>query len=261
MMHHPFKTFCFAEIHTTEIERSSAFYGELFGWTPVPVPAPSAAGGSAPGDPSYFMFQLDGQDVIAMRRTSGPHALLGYVNVASVDAVVAQAQGLGGGVKTPPFDTPGVARTAVLADREGALFGLWEGRGHAGAAVQDLVGTMWWIELLSLDIDTARDFYTSLFGWSVALTKKYADPGEPGAGYTVFKVGETSVGGAFEAARDWGIGPRWSVVFAIADWDETVRRVVKHGGQVVFWRDVPNAGRLGVINDFAGAPFLVMKPL
>jgi uncharacterized protein len=250
-MEHPDRTFCFAELHTTDVERSTAFYGELFGWTAVPVQ----------NNPEYFLFQLRGQDVIAMRRTSGPQRLLGYLKVASVDATAARVQELGGRIETPAFDTPGIARTAVAADREHARFGLWESRGHGGAAVQDAIGTMWWIELLSLDLRGARDFYPSLFGWNVTLTHKYADPGATGEGLTIFRVGETAAGSGFQADPDWGIGPRWTVFFAIDHWDETVRRLVTGGGEVVFWHDVPNAGRLGVVHDYAGAAFIVMKPL
>ena len=250
-MHHPHGTFCFAELHTPDVDASARFYGDLFGWVPRPVLE----------NPGYFFFQLDGQDVIAMRRTFGPQRLLGYLNVSDVLGVAARVQELGGRVETQPFDSPGVARTAVVADRENALFGLWQSRGHGGAAVQDRTGTMSWLELLSLDPDAARDFYPSLFGWNVTFTQKYAKPGATGEGLTIFRIGESGVGSVFKGERDWGIPPRWTVYFAIDDWDETLGRLEKGGGEMVFWHDVPNAGRLGVANDPAGAAFIVMKPL
>jgi uncharacterized protein len=250
-MNHPHGTFCFAELHTTDVARSAAFYGELFGWTAVPVQ----------DNPGYFLFQLHGQDVIAMRRTSGPQRLLGFVNVASVDTVAAQAQTLGGRIETPPFDTPGIARTAVVADREQALFGVWESRGHGGAAVQDRTATMSWLERLSFDPGDARDYYSSLFGWNVTFTHRYAKPGATGEGLTIFRIDQSGVGSMFKGERDWGIPPRWTVYFAIDDWNETIRRVDKGGGELVFWHDVPNAGRIGVVNDSAGAAFIVMRPL
>ena len=260
-MHHPHGTFCFAELHTPDIDASARFYGDLFGWVAVPVPESTDVGGFAARNPPYFDFQLDGQNVIGMRLTMGPQRLLGYVNVPSVDATVARAQELGGRVQAPPFDSPGVARTAVVADREEALFGLWESRGHAGAAVQDRLATMSWLELLSFDPNDARDFYPALFGWDVTFTHKYDRPGETGEGLIIFRIGDTGVGSVFKGERDWGIPPRWTVYFPTDDWDETRRRVEKGGGEMVFWHDVPNAGRLGVVNDPAGAAFIVIKPL
>lgn len=250
-MDHPLGTFCFAELHTPDVDASARFYGDLFGWVAAPVLE----------NPGYFFFQLDGQDVIAMRRTSGPQRLVGYVNVASVDAAATRARELGGRVETPAFDSPGFARTAVVADREDALFGLWQSRGHGGAAVQDRTGTMSWIELLSFDLDNARDFYPTLFGWNVTFTHKYAKPGATGEGLTIFRIGDSGVGSVFKGERDWGLPPRWSVYFPIDDWDEAVGRLANGGGEVVFWHDVPNAGRLGVVNDPLGAAFILMKPI
>jgi predicted enzyme related to lactoylglutathione lyase len=250
-MDHPYGTFCFAELHTPDVERSTAFYTELFGWTVVPVP----------DSPGYFRFQLDGQDVIGMRQTPGPQRLLGCVNVASVDAAATQVQALGGRVEVPAADTRGIARTAVAADRDGALFGLWQSLGHAGAAVQDRTGSMWWCELLARDVRGARDFYTPLFGWRFELTPKFEVQDALGEGLTVFKAGETSAASALQYQPDWGVSPRWSVFFAIDEWKDTVRRASRLGGELGFWRDVPNAGRLGTLEDPLGATFVIVQPL
>src|SRR5688572_10535128 len=99
-MHHPFATFCYAELHTADVDAAARFYGDLFGWTAVPASTSSDEGGSALRDPPYFLFQLNGQDVIGMRRTAGPQRLLGYLNVASVDATAARVQTLGGRIET-----------------------------------------------------------------------------------------------------------------------------------------------------------------
>jgi len=155
----------------------------------------------------------------------------------------------------------GVARTAVVGDREGALFGLWESRGHTGAAVQDRTGTMWWAELLTADVRAAREFYMPIFGWRYELTQKFAVQDAAGEGLTVFKAGDTSAASALQFHSDWGVTPRWSVFFAIDDWKETVRRATRLGGTLGFWHDVPNAGRIGTIEDPAGATFVIVKPL
>lgn len=239
---HPHGTFCFAELHTPDVQGATRFYSSLFGWSAVPI---------ADG---YSVFRLRGRDIVAMRRTAGSQQLLGFVNVASVERTAARAGELGGGVALAACDTPGVARTCVLRDPEGAAFGLWESLGHNGAQVQDETGSMWWAELMARDIETARPFYTALFGWT------YAETGRYGIDLTVFQAGSVPACSVLQYHPSWGVEPHWNVAFAIDDWDTAIRRVEEMGGSVDFWRDVPNAGRLGIIRDPGGAVFYVMRP-
>lgn len=243
-MQHPYGSFCFAELHTADVDGAKRFYGELLGWSAVPVPTAR----------DYFIFQLHGKDVIALRRTDGPQRLLGYINVDNLERASAHAQQLGARLAIGTVETPGVARTCVLEDPEGALIGLWESRGHGGAQVQDQTGTMWWTELLARDIADARSFYTALFGWTFGETQKY------GIDLTIFKVADVSVASALQYHPDWDVTPRWSVFFAIDDWDVAIRRATSMGAELEFWRDVPNAGRLGIIRDPSGAVFCIMRP-
>ena len=128
-MVHPPHTFCIAELYTPDVARAKHFYTQLFGWT---VDERSGM---------YSMFQKDGQDVVALRRSdAGESRWVNHVAVESVDRASARVQELGGKVLMPPFDTPGVARTAVVASPEGAIFCLWEARGVDGAAMQNVCG-------------------------------------------------------------------------------------------------------------------------
>ena len=86
---------------------------------------------------------------------------------------------------------------------------------------------------------------------------KYGGP----RAYTVFTMGEVGVAGAGHYDPDWGITQRWTVFFAIDDWKATISRLSSSGGEVIFWRDVPFAGRLGVVQDPWCAHFIVMKPI
>ena len=245
-VNHPVHTFCFAELHTADPTRAASFYGSVFQWTPAHVTS------------DFDLFRRNGKAIIGMRRTSGPQRLVGYIKVENVDRTAARAQELGGRIDTPPADTAGVARTCVLSDPEGAVFGLWEPRGHDGADVQDQTGSMWWIELMARDIVGARHFYTRLFGWDFSETPKY-EIGE--RLYTVFKTGSTAVAGALQFHPDWGVTPHWCVFFAIDDWDAAIARATAAGGSLGFWRDVPYAGRCGFIEDADGAEFTVMRPI
>jgi predicted enzyme related to lactoylglutathione lyase len=242
---HPLNTFCFAELYTPDVARAKKFYCDLFGWTVV-----DRSG-------MYSIFQKDGQDVVALRRSDvGESRWVSHVAVESTDRAAARVQELGGKVVMPPFDTPGVARTAVVASPEGALFGLWEARGVGGAAVQDKTGSMWWVELATADRAAARPFYTNLFGWTFGETLKYGGPGP----YTIFKAGDVSAGGAFQYEPDWGLTPCWQLIFAIDDYDAALRRAEALGAEPGFNREVPETGRLSVIVDPSDAIFLVMHP-
>ena len=244
-MVHALHTFCFAELYTPEVARAKKFYGDLFGWT------------TSDQSGMYSIFQKDGQDVVGLRRSDAGDALwVNQIAVANVDEMVKRVQSLGGTVRMPPFDTPGIARTAVVASPEGAVFGLWEARGKSGAAVQDKTGSMWWVEMATANREASRPFYTALFGWTFGETLKY----ETGAPYTIFKVGDVSAGGAFQYEPDWGVSPCWQVIFAIDDYDGVVRRACALGGEQGFSREVPETGRLSVIVDPSDAQFLVMHP-
>ena len=50
-----------------------------------------------------------------------PHWLV-YFAVRDCDGTTALAQSLGGSVRVPPTDIPGIGRFAILADPQGAVF-------------------------------------------------------------------------------------------------------------------------------------------
>ena len=119
---HSVGTFCFAELHTPEPERSARFYRALLNWTEREVCA------------GYWIFELDGRAVAGMRR-SAEHRWVGYVHVTDVDQIVTKAVELGATVPETAVDTPGVARTCLLADPEGAIVRsvvATRGGGHSG---------------------------------------------------------------------------------------------------------------------------------
>jgi predicted enzyme related to lactoylglutathione lyase len=62
-------------------------------------------------------------------RQADTHHWVPCVRVADIESTVARARTVDVDVVTPVAETPGVARTAVLRDREGASVGLWEPRG------------------------------------------------------------------------------------------------------------------------------------
>jgi uncharacterized protein len=101
-------------------------------------------------------------------------------------------------------------------------------------------GTPSWVDLTTSDVDAAKAFYGSLFGWEAEDV-----PGDAG-GYAMF-----SRGGKLVA----GVGPQqdpnqpvvWATYVAVESADETAQKATDAGGQVLFGpMDVMDAGRMAV---------------
>ena len=56
-------------------------------------------------------------------------------------------------------------RMAFIVDPTGAQLGLWQPKNHIGAGIVNTVGAMCWNELLTRDAQTAKAFYSAIFGW------------------------------------------------------------------------------------------------
>jgi predicted enzyme related to lactoylglutathione lyase len=244
-LHHSVGSFCIAELHTPAPELSAAFYGDLLGWRVRQI------------SDTYWMFHSGNVDVVGMRRAE-MHRWVACVRVDNVESVITRAQAVETTIVTPAADTPGVARTAILRDPEGAVIGLWEPRGVEGTMLETGPGSLWWVELATGAMAGAQRRYASLFDWGVAHTTKF----ENGPlGYTLFKVGERSVGGAFQFDADWGVSAAWQVYFEVTDFEASAARACALGGEQGFWRDAPNAGRIGVLTDPGDGLFLIAQPL
>src|SRR5256886_13156048 len=98
------------------------------------------------------------------RRMGTPPAWLSYVGVPDVDATVRQATSLGARTYAGPQDIP-VGRFAVLADPQGATFGLYKPSQQPVRGNDAAIGDFSWHELATTDYKAAWAFYRALFGW------------------------------------------------------------------------------------------------
>ncbi len=106
-------------------------------------------------------------------------------------------------------------------------------------------------ELLTTDLNSAKQFYGELFGWTFTETKNiYGNP------YIVIHKENTFVGGMM--LKD-GIVPDevpclWDPYVSVDDVDASAKKVEALGGKVMVPPpDIPNLGRFCVINDPQGA--------
>lgn len=110
-------------------------------------------------------------------------------------------------------------------------------------------GAFSWSELMTPDVEAAKQFYSALFGWE---TEEFLGAGMP---YTLVKVGGEAVGGMMAPSSDCaGKPPAWGVCVTVDDVDATARQVETLGGKVLRPpEDIPEVGRFCVLQDPQGA--------
>ena len=119
-------------------------------------------------------------------------------------------------------------------------------------------GTFHWNELSTSDIDGAKAFYGEIVGWSFDEM-----PNITGGAYWIAKSGGKMAGGlmSMPPAVPEGTPPYWMSYIAVDDVDVAVGKVAGLGGAVLAEAfDIPNVGRMAVIQDPQGAVISLMTP-
>jgi predicted enzyme related to lactoylglutathione lyase len=115
-------------------------------------------------------------------------------------------------------------------------------------------GTPSWIDI-GTDVEPAKQFYGSLFGW----TAQDAGPPEETGGYGFFLKNGKMVAG-YGPQQNPG-PPFWTTYVSVADADEVAKKVEPAGGTVMMPpMDVMGAGRMAVFQDPQGAFISVWQP-
>jgi len=234
---------CWVDLGTVDPAASAAFYGALFGWSCDEGP-PEAGG--------YRMCMLRGRPVagigVSQNPPDWPPWWATYVAVDDADATAAAVTAAGGTVLAEPFDILDVGRMAVFADPAGHACSVWQAQAHAGAGIVNEHGTLTWNEVLTHDLDAARRFYTTVFGWK-------ADDGFLDD-YAVFFLDDRPIGGAGVAVDGVAVG--WLTWFAVDDCDAAVASAVELGAKVLRPPETSKVGRTAIVADPAGATFGVL---
>jgi predicted enzyme related to lactoylglutathione lyase len=243
---------CWVDLMTSDVERSRAFYSELFGWT---------AGEPAEEFGGYFNFSKDGV-LVAGCMASQPAA--GVADVWSVylatdDAgkTVDAAAANGGQVHVQAMAVADLGTMAVVGDPGGAGIGVWQPGRHRGFGVFGEAGTPSWFELHTRDYEAAVGFYRDVFGWD---THPVGDT--PEFRYTTLKHGEAWLAGIMDASGflPEGVPAHWSVYFGVDDTDAALAKIVDLGGSIVAAAEDTPYGRLATAADSAGARFKLVAP-
>ncbi len=115
-------------------------------------------------------------------------------------------------------------------------------------------GTFCWTGVASTDADKCTAFYEAIFGWQF----KGGDA-DTGMDYREFTTGgDNPVGGLYEMNPAWFGGnpppPHFMTYVAVDNVDENARLALELGGKIIRGpMDIPNVGRMSVIQDPTGA--------
>ncbi|UVS70562.1 VOC family protein [Nitrososphaera viennensis] len=117
------------EIPAHDIERAKGFYNRLFGWKAEKILGRPLEEGPM----EYWIFRTgkegSGEHVMSgaiMKRMQPDHSITNYVNVDSVAEYEKKIEKLGGKVKVPKTEVPGMGWFAICTDTENNTFALWE---------------------------------------------------------------------------------------------------------------------------------------
>lgn len=119
--HQPSASVVWFEIPADDIDRVKTFYGSLFGWNFIKLPAAIH---------DYWHIDTKGKNASPdgglMPRMYRQQPITNYISVPSVKKASSKVEKLGGTICKPKTAVPGMGYFAVCLDTEGNTFALWE---------------------------------------------------------------------------------------------------------------------------------------
>ncbi len=247
---HPAGSFCWFELGTSDSSAAKEFYQSLFDWTSEDFPM-------GPGG-VYTMFSLEGRHVGACYALNPQQTAEGvppnwmiYVSVEDADATAEKAGQLGANVYMPAFDVQEHGRMTVMADPTGAVFSIWQAKQNPGVGLTGVEGTVCWADLNTSNTGAAKEFYSSLFGWSIKPSEKDS------SGYLHIYNGETGIGGMPSSEQlPPHTPPHWLIYFLVSDCAGAQKKAEALGASALMPTiEIPAVGSMAILKDPQGAVF------
>ncbi|MGV9251641.1 VOC family protein [Streptomyces sp. NPDC003697] len=226
---------CWVDAQLPDVEAGKRFYGELFGW----AFEEAGRGGSV-------WARLDGEPVAALAHKADgrlPTVWTVYFAAPDAGALAARIRAGGGQTVTPPLSLDGLGTAVLVADPEGAVFGLWQPGRHQGFGRRHAVGSFAWAELYARDTVGANAFYGTLF--HDALFGPGAEP----------DFGRAPVVDVFPPEMP----PHFLVHFRVGDCEAALDDVHRLGGRTQAPPFETSYGTVAVVLDNQGASFAVLQ--
>ncbi len=114
-----------------------------------------------------------------------------------------------------------------------------------------------WVDLATSDLDAARKYYGTLFGWT-----REDQPLPDGGVYVMAKIGGKAVAGMSTLPPGQeNIPPHWNCYISVDDIEKTTAKAAGLGGTVAVPAiDVMGFGKMAVVSDPEGAVFCLWQP-
>jgi len=180
-----------------------------------------------------------------------PH-WLPYIATLDLEDTINEATRLGGLVITRPTEIPNGGRYAVLADPQGAIFGLYSSHNLTPPG-KPKPGEFSWHEHAGDDYAKAFEFYSALFGWEKLVEH---DMGPMGI-YLIFGTHGVPMGGMFTKPPHMPAA-NWGSYALVNSAQQAAASATKAGGRVMNGpMEVPGGDWIAQIADPQGAAFAV----
>jgi predicted enzyme related to lactoylglutathione lyase len=248
--HDVFGAPCWISLLTRDLLGAQAFYGSVLGWhfRPARLGAEFATA-LVGGGPLVGIGAVAPALQVAAAWTP-------FFAVTSANETAARIRERGATLAVGPLTFP-IGRGALAADRDGAVFGIWQGQ-----LVSDWPS--WrnqapvWLRLRTRDALDAAIFYGQVLEWAGR---------RPGCCQVAYESEEVVVrqeghvvarisSGAVESVPDPTIRPRWYVHFPVHDVAATITAARRSGGSLV-GHSRTDEGELATLSDPEGAVFIV----
>lgn len=238
---------CWADITVTDLARSQAFYGDVFGWE---------FDASSPEFGGYTNAMVGGRAVAGMAPPmEGGDAQSAWVVYLASDDVAATHEAViaaGGQPIMEPMEVGPFGYMGLWLDPAGSLFGGWQAKDHIGFEVTEVTGALAWTDLMSADMEKAQEFFAAVFGFT------YEPMGEEYAMFSAPGRPDQPGGGIGAASAD--MTPGWNVCFWADDLEGTLAKVTEAGGAVLGEITDFEFGRFAPVSGPDGEVFVVYNP-
>ena len=240
---------CWVDYGASDLDATKRFYGDLLGWEFT---------GGEPEFGGYLNATRNGEQAAGLGPQQDPNDPPRWTTYFAADDAAATAARIteaGGTVLMGPMQVGPMGTMVIALDPQGNPFGLWQSGVNTGVRIHNEPGALAWNELMAGDTAAAKEFYSSVFGFT--FDQMDAETAG-GMDYSTFTAGGNPLGGL--GASDPSMPKGWLTCFAVTSTDDAVAAVEAKGGKVTMPPMDTPFGRFAIVEDPWGAPFEVMGP-
>jgi len=240
-----------AELFADNVDAAKTFYQQVFGWKFESTGA---------GKDAYTLVRVDGRPIAGIVHFAKPAEAersarwLPLMSVPDAARAAEQAAAAGGKVLVPSRLLPGRGEVAVLADPEGAIFGVIRSASGDPADTFPSENTWLWRELWARDVAKMAEFYRPLGAYTVT---RQEGPGDRPELHLV--AGGFPRAGILEIERK-DLPSTWLPYVRVKDLQKTIAGIERAGGRII----VPpspevRGGKVALFLDPSGAAVAVAE--